>query len=85
MPSESLFRRVAPLLVRGVSTLGGGAILYHEVYIAQTAEPLLVFVGLWLAGAPIADLLDKLRRLAMTVNDEPVPQVPEPPKPPELP
>jgi hypothetical protein len=84
MQSQTLARRFVPLLLRGVSTVGGGLILYHEVYVSSTAEPLLVFVGLWLAGAPIADLLDKLRRLAGTVNDE---AIPAPPKvdPPDVP
>jgi hypothetical protein len=61
---SGLFRRLTPFLVRAISTLGGAGIIYHEVWVADSAEPLLVFVGLWLAGAPIADLLDKLRKLA---------------------
>ena len=59
-----LGRRLSPLFVRVASFLGGVAIMYHEVWVAPSAEPLLVFVGLWLAGAPLADLLDQLRRLA---------------------
>lgn len=67
--------RLVPYVLRILSFLGGCAILYHEVAIADTAEPLLVFVGLWLSGAPIADFLDKLRRLAQlpSPNDPPSP------------
>lgn len=72
-------RRLVPLAVRLASTLAGGGILYHEVWVAESAEPLLVFVGLWLAGAPIADLLDKLRRLAQIAPEAKVP--PPPPQP----
>lgn len=43
---------------------GGSAILYHEVWVTDSSEPILVIVGLWLTGAPIAEFLDKLRRIA---------------------
>lgn len=69
-------RRLAPFIGRAIFFLGGSGIIYHEVVISDTAEPLLIFVGLWLAGAPIADFLDKLRRLA---------QLQEPPEPPPEP
>lgn len=39
-------------------------IMYHEVWVSDDSEPLLIFVGLWLCGAPIADFLDKIRRIA---------------------
>lgn len=69
-------RRLVPFLGRVVFFLGGTGIIYHEVVVSDTAEPLLIFVGLWLAGAPIADFLDKLRRLAQL--QEPPPEPPEP-------
>lgn len=74
-------RRLVPLAIRVASTVAGGAIIYHEVVVAETAEPLLIFVGLWLSGAPIADFLDKLRRLALTQQD--VVEVPEAPSLPD--
>lgn len=73
---------LAPRAVRAASFVGGVAILYHEVVIAETGEWLFVFVGLWLAGAPVADLLDKLRRLARLPGDAPPPETPE--APPEI-
>lgn len=78
MPGRPLNQRLAAIAVRALSMAGGIYILYHEVVVSQTAEALLVFVGLWLAGAPIADLLDKLRQLATSVKQ----QLPEPPSDP---
>ena len=62
---------VPPVLLRLASFVGGVLIIYHEVWISTSAEPLLVFVGLWLAGAPIADLLDQLRKIALPSEREP--------------
>lgn len=41
----------------------GVAILYHEIWIASSAEPLLVFLGLWLIGVSPASFFDELRKL----------------------
>jgi hypothetical protein len=41
--------------------LGGAAILYHEVSVVETSEPLLVVVALYLLGVPIVDLLQQVR------------------------
>lgn len=78
-PGRPLNQRFAALAVRIASTVGGALILYHEVAVSADSEPFLVFVGLWLAGAPIADLLDKLRRLAMSVREQAVPEPPSVP------
>lgn len=67
---------VSPYLVRVISFIGGAGIIWHEVWVADSSEPLLVFVGLWLAGAPIADLLDKLRKMAQIESPE-LPEAPE--------
>jgi hypothetical protein len=64
---DRLLRLLPPFFLRLSSFVGGVLIIYHEVWISQSAEPLLVVVGLWLAGAPVADLLDQLRRLANQV------------------
>lgn len=75
-------RRLTPHLIRAASFCGGAAIIHHEVWTAETAEPLLFFGGLWLAGAPIAEFLDKLRRFATLpaeVETEPPIEVEEPP------
>lgn len=42
---------------------GGIYVLYHEVVIADTAEPLLIFLGLWAIGIPPATFFDGLRRM----------------------
>lgn len=67
---DRLLRLLPPLFIRLSSFVGGVLIIYHEVWVSQSAEPLLVVVGLWLAGAPIADLLDQLRKLANQVPSD---------------
>lgn len=61
--------RYRKLAIRGMSAVGGVAILYHEVYIADSAEPLLVFLGLWLLGIPPALFFDGLRKVTGAVNE----------------
>jgi hypothetical protein len=60
--------RYRKLALRGVSALAGAAVLYHEVYISDTAEPLLIFLGLWLLGIPPALFLDGLRKITTATN-----------------
>lgn len=50
-------------MIRGGAFLSGVGVLYHEVFLAQTSEPLLVFLGLWLCGIPPAMFFDGLRKL----------------------
>lgn len=78
-PSRAHAIRIASFVGarRVVFFVGGVAIVYHEVVIAEAAEPLLFLGGLWLAGAPIADLLDKLRRLAQAPSEGERPPPPE--------
>lgn len=61
--------RYRKLALRGLAAVAGAAILYHEVYIADTAEPLLVFLGLWLLGIPPALFFDGLRKMTGAVNE----------------
>lgn len=51
------------LAIRGGAFFGGVGVLYHEVFIASTSEPLLIFLGLWLCGIPPAMFFDGLRKL----------------------
>lgn len=48
--------------------IAGAAIIYHEVYIADTSEPLLIFLGLWLLGIPPALFFDGLRKMTAATN-----------------
>jgi hypothetical protein len=50
-------------LSRVAAFIAGVAVLYHEIWIADSAEPLLVFLGLWLCGLPPAIFFDGLRKL----------------------
>lgn len=70
--------RFRALVVRTLTFMGGVAIIYHEVWLATDAQILLVILGLWLCGVPIADFLDKLRKLA-TLQGELIKE--EPPTP----
>lgn len=67
----------------------GVVILYHEIWVTESSEPLLIFLGLWLCGLPPAMFFDGLRRLgaeAKSSLDPPsttgVPKLPpaDPPK-----
>lgn len=51
------------LATRALAALAGAAIIYHEVAIADAAEPLLVVLGLWFLGIPPALFLDGLRKI----------------------
>lgn len=62
-PGAMGMRRFRPLAIRFGSFAGGTLVLYHEVFIAGTSEPLLVFLGLWLCGIPPAMFFDGLRKL----------------------
>jgi hypothetical protein len=62
------------LAIRVGAFLSGVGVLYHEVFIASTSEPLLIFLGLWLCGIPPAMFFDGLRKLTeqakSTMQDE---------------
>lgn len=57
-------------IVRLASGVGGGMILYHEVWITETAEPLLVFLGLWLFGIPPVMFFEGLRKVGQRASSE---------------
>jgi hypothetical protein len=54
--------RIAAIALRVVSIYFGFDILQHEVYEAESIEPLAIVLGLWLIGVPPALWLDTLRR-----------------------
>lgn len=64
--------------VRIGTFLGGVATLYHEVYLTDQAEPLLIFLGLWLCGVSPAMFFDGMRKLNQLTDP-----TGEPPKPQE--
>lgn len=89
---NQLWQRRASLrkYLRGLTmAMAGVAILYHEVWVADTAEPLLVFLGLWFVGIPPAMFFDGLRKVgeqaksemeeALTGDTKDVPKPIEPP------
>lgn len=45
------------------SILVGAGILYHEVVLVDSSEFVLVIVGLWLMGFPIANIIDAISGL----------------------
>jgi hypothetical protein len=57
-------------VVRVVSFFFGYKILHHEIYDQPSAEPLLVFVGLWLCGIAPATFFDQLRKIGLDVASE---------------
>lgn len=59
---------LARWLLRAFLFVVGGVILYRQVWVGP-ANALIVLIGLWLIGAPIAQLLDTLRRVA-ALKDE---------------
>jgi hypothetical protein len=72
MPSAAdLSQKLGALLVRVASIGGGVLIIKHEVYEAESAELILIALGLWLIGVPPALWLDALRRSQNLLNPEP--------------
>lgn len=59
-PSEERYTAIRRLVLRILSFLGGAGILYHEVWVAETSEPILDFIALYLMGVPLADLIAHL-------------------------
>lgn len=57
-------------VVRAVSFYFGYKILHHEIYEKQTAEPLLIFLGLWLCGIAPASFFDGIRRIGAPAESE---------------
>lgn len=56
-------RTVQTQVWRLAATVAGVVILYHEIWVTESSEPLLIFLGLWLCGLPPAMFFDGLRRL----------------------
>lgn len=65
-------------VIRGVSFYFGYRILNHEIYDKESAEPLLIFLGLWLCGIAPASFFDGIRKVGGAATTTPDP--PEPPK-----
>jgi hypothetical protein len=65
--------------VRIASFYFGYKILHREVYEVETAEPLLIALGLWLCGIAPADIFDGLRKMGDRVTGEAAPPDPQHP------
>lgn len=63
-------RTINAWVVRIVSFYFGYRILNHEIYGKQTAEPLLIFLGLWLCGIAPATFFDGIRQIGVSVQSE---------------
>lgn len=57
-------QQATKLALRLGSLYVGYRILHHEIWEADTSEPLLIGLGLWLCGLPPALFLESLRKLA---------------------
>lgn len=62
--------RVGNTALKCAAFIAGVVILFHEVWLADTAEPLLIFLGLWLCGIPPAMFFDGLRKLGQRTRSE---------------
>lgn len=67
--SQRLRRCRGPLL-RAMASSAGAVVLYHEVWVADTSEPLLIFLGLWLLGVPPAMFFDGMRKVGAKAQSE---------------
>lgn len=56
------------LVLKVVGVYFGYRILHHEVYETDTAEPLLVALGLWFMGIPLASFFDGLKKLGASAE-----------------
>ena len=61
--NETRATAVRRLVFRIISFLAGAAILFHEVAITRTSEPILDLIALYLMGLPIADLAAHIAHL----------------------
>lgn len=82
-------RPVVAWVVRAATVCCGAYVEYHEVFVAEEAQWLRIFVGLWLMAVPPALWLDSLRRLALAAATAPAspvaPASPSSPSSPEAP
>lgn len=62
-PPQKLVKFVGRWALRLVSIYIGGRIVYHEVWQSETAEPIVLGLGLWFIGVPPALWMDGVRRL----------------------
>lgn len=56
-------KRLNVWAVRVVSFYFGYRILNQQIYVAKTADPLLIFLGLWLCGVAPASFFDGIRKV----------------------
>lgn len=72
--------RLPGVAVRIASVAAGALILKHEVYDSDSAQLVVIGLGMWLIGVPPALWLDTLRR-AGTQLGQPTPAHPPDPPP----
>lgn len=60
--------KINRLILKAAGFYFGYRILHHEVYETDTAEPLLVALGLWFMGIPLASFFDGLKKLGASAE-----------------
>lgn len=61
--------RIKRSVIRVASFVGGILILKRQIYEVDHAEPLLVFLGLWLCGIAPATFFDGLKKMGQEAKD----------------
>lgn len=60
--------KINKLVLKGVGIYFGYRILHHEIYEAEQAEPILIGLGLWLCGVPVASFFDGLKKMGAAAS-----------------
>lgn len=62
--------KINRLILKAAGFYFGYRILHHEIYEADSAEPILIGLGLWLAGVPVATFFDGLKKLGAQAEEQ---------------
>lgn len=62
--------KINGLVLKTAGFYFGYRILHHEIYETDSAEPILIGLGLWLAGVPVATFFDGLKKLGAQAEDQ---------------
>jgi hypothetical protein len=63
-------RKINAWIVRVVSAYFGYKVLSHEIYEVDKADPLLIFLGLWLCGIAPATFFDGIKKVGVDAKSE---------------
>lgn len=62
--------KINRLILKAAGFYFGYRVLHHEIYEADSAEPILVGLGLWLCGVPVATFFDGLKKLGAGAQEQ---------------